>query len=482
MADGPVMTSDAEAELIGPAWETVRRSGRLAAIAVVMLVTAGLQCWGIAQWPFDTDEVASLAELGKIDPSVEVDQHSEDSLARRLPRLVPVWYTAQRILLSVLPPSEPATRLLSVVCGILTVTLVFVFGWRQRSLLFAVGLVILLDGSQLLVWLAAQNRFYTTATLFLVLTTMAVWSPKQGKTMLVLTALGAAAAMLSHSMILIVVGVGAAAAMVAYPAGWISRRVLDRSLLAAAVCLPIYLFHVRPIAGDWSGVGLQWTNPLVSFVAHVGVPTLALSVFGSVLCLVVTKQRGPMCWWAGVAAGVVVFVAAVPLLMPVWNPRYGLLFALPLWMTAAYAMEQVAVRLGSRRLILTWYACVALLLAPKLASHFIDGSRHDYREAARVVSASAEPGESILANMELRTKYYLPESFRPAVRFWNETKTLPAEACWVVYGSNIWDPVLRFPGRPSELRAQIARRRFDEQSHVVRVYRVGPAPKRIPPN
>ncbi|HPP52969.1 MAG TPA: hypothetical protein PK777_08475, partial [Thermoguttaceae bacterium] len=162
-----------------------------------------------------------------------------------------------------------------------------------------------------------------------------------------------------------------------------------------------------PIAGNWTGAGLTWAPPWASFTAHVGMPTLALALLGSAAALVVGKERRQMAVWAGLTLAVLIFVLLAPRLMPVWNPRYSLLWVLPLWITGALAVETVGAALvqwacpsaeqardalaGKNRqflsgiLLLGCYGCVALLLAPKWASHWIDGTRHDYRQAASLV-------------------------------------------------------------------------------------------------
>ena len=443
--------------------------------AVVLLVSAGLQFYGLGKWPWDVDELSSLEELGLLEESVHRAVTTPDSTTVRLPRLVPVWYTAQGWLLRLLPHDELGTRLLSAVCGVLTALLVFVFGWRHRGPLFAVALSVLCGGSQLLVWLAQQNRFYTTAMLFLVLAVMAIWSRATGWKMVLATAACTLLAVLSHNLLAVLFGLGMVAACVAYPLGWVPKRVLVRSVTSGVLATAVYLFHVRPIAGQWTGAGFAWTNPFVSFVAHVGMPTVALSLLGCAAILALPGLRRQMAWWAGLTIGSLLFVLAAPWVVPIWNARYAVLFALPLWVTGAMAVELIARRLGSARLVVFWYACVALLLVPKLASHYLDGTRHDYRQAAEVVAAEVRQGEPILTNMELRVRYYLSPELRPRVRFWEPYEKLPAGECLVVYGSNVWDPVLRVPGRPTEVLAQIGRRRYDELSQVVRVYRLGPA-------
>lgn len=411
-----------------------------------------------------------------MDPGIHPAATAPESVTVRLPRLVPVWYAAQRVALRFLSHDEFGTRLVSVVCGVLTVLLLFLLGLRRRGLAFALAIVVLVDGNPLILWLAQQNRYYTTATLFLVLAMMAIWSQAAGLKMLLATAAATLLAVFSHNLLVVVFGLGMVAACVCYPFGWVPWRVLIRAVLAGLISAAVYLFYVRPLAGGWTGAGFAWTDPFRSFLAHVGVPTFALACFGSVACLRDRSQREEMAWWAVLAAGSVVFVALTPWIMPIWNARYALLFVLPLWITAAFAVEYVARHLQSPWKVVLWYGCVVILLAPKMASHFLDGSRHDFRQAAAVVAARLEPGQAICTNMELQTKYYLPAELRPRVRYWAPGMALPKTACVVVLGTNIWDPVPAFDGRPAQVLAQIARRRYDELSYVVRVYRVGPAP------
>jgi len=455
---------------------------KAAIFGAVLLVTLGLHVYRVADWPWDVDELSSLEELGLLDPSIHQPDRSPQSIVVKLPRLVPVWYAAQGLLLRCVPHDEMGTRVLSVVCGVATVVLVFLFGWQRRGLAFALALAILLDGSQLLVWLSQQNRYYTTATLFLAIATMAIWSELPGWKMIVATGVAALLAVFSHNLLVVAFGLGMVAAMVCYPLGWVPGRVALRAAVAGVLGAVVYVGYVRPIAGDWTGVGFAWTDPFRSFIAHVGVPTLALAGLGSAIALLDREERPTMAWWSVLTAGTILFVAITPWIMPVWNPRYALLFVLPLWMTGALGMEYVARRLPSRRQAAVWYGCVAVLLAPKLVSHYLDGSRHDYRLAAAVVAEHLEPGQTVCANMELQTKYYLSRNLRPRVRFWTPDMRLPGESCLVVLGTNIWDPPPAFDGRPVEVVAQIARRRYDEVSHVVRVYRVsGKAEASSPP-
>ncbi len=445
------------------------------ALVVVLVITSGLCFFRLGTWPWDIDELSSLEELGLLDPSVRETVRTPESIITRLPRLVPVWYAAQGALLQVLPRDEWGARLLGAGCGVASVVLLFAFGWRYRGPLFAAALAVVAGGSHLLIWLSQQNRFYSMAVLWLVLAVWATWSRRGGWLATVGCAVLTLLAVLTHNVLIVLFGLGMVVGAVAWAAGWMPPAAAGRAVLSGLVSTVVYFFHVRPLAGDWTGVGFAWTNPLVSFVAHVGVPTVALSMLGCAMALLDRETRRPMAFWAGMTAGAVAFVAATPWLMPVWNARYALLFALPLWITAALAVETVARRLASPGMVLAWLACVGLLLAPKLASHARDGTRHDYRRAAAAAAPMARGGEPILTNMELQTRYYLPGELRPRCRFWERGEPLPEGPCVVVLGGNGWEPLPDFAGRPMEIVGRIGHRRFDSLSHVVRVYFILPA-------
>lgn len=453
------------------------------AVLLVTCLAAVVIFFRLGVWPWDHDEVPSLIELGVAD-----DKIAEKVLSTqvdRLPRLVPLWYTTQRLMLQVLPHDEFGTRVLSALCGLATVSLAFALGWKWRGPLFAAALAMLLALNQSYIWLVQQNRFYSMALLFLTLTLAMIWTHKpRGAAAAALTAVLGLMAVLSHNLVVVVLGIGLIAALI----GWILPKVLRfpaieplpgrvviRSGVAAAVALATYLIYLRPIMADWVSGGTGGTNELVSFAAQLGIPTVALALLGVGFGWVRRLLSADLIWWVGVLVGGLMFIGLSPWLLGNWNPRYALFFMPPFWILAAVGVEQVAGSLGSVRTTFVWYGVVALLLLPKLASHYLDGSRHDFRAAARLVAREAEAGNAIYSNWPITLDYYLQSADLPTVGLWPPEKPLPEGPCWVVLASNAYAPVLGLPSRRAEVVAQIAKRRFDEQSHMVRVYRIGPA-------
>jgi hypothetical protein len=245
--------------------------------------------------------------------------------------------------------------------------------------------------------------------------------------------------------------------------------VLVRSAVAAAISVALYFLYVRPILSGWNSTGNP-TPVLVSFTAHAGVPTLALAFLGGLLALTQSDDERTMIWWMLLFAGSLCFLQATSSMS--WNPRYFLFFMPAMWMLAAYGTDFVARRLHHATLRAAWLGVVIVLLAPSLLSHLQDGSRHDYRQAATVLLANAQAGEPILSDDAETISYYLPDAFRQHLLVRTKVVDMPRTEFFLVCRSNAWMPLPAVPDRHMDLLAEIYRRRYDEFSHILRVYRV----------
>jgi hypothetical protein len=441
-------------------------------LGLVAAVAAASVLWDLGTWSWDVDEVESLQELRlrDTDNTWFTDARSQ---YYRLPHVIPVWYAGQALVLSWLPATELNTRLLSAGCAILAV--VFGFWWmgRRHGSRFALCFALLMVGSPLFLALTQQNRYYATAILFQLVATAALFStaPRRGATG-VLLALGCSLlALLTHNLLLVYFGLGAAAALVGYWLGWLPRAVPVRFLVVTLVGLALYLLYLGPTLKAWNEFGEPrgLYTVVASFASEMGFPTLALALLGAGACLLPSAD-GEFRWWALVALLSGLFLLAAPRLIWFFNYRYALLFFLPFWVLAAKGVEVVGQRLGGRPAALGWYACVALLLLPKVVSHHQDGSRKDFRAAAAALAPLARDGEPVYCNMDTTLRYYLTTT---EVRPWKGERELPSGTCFVALSVNGWDVPLRIDGRVVELLATVGRRRFDEQAYLVRIYRVG---------
>lgn len=422
------------------------------------------------------DEVPSLVEMGLVDIPPSTFSVPADQVGR-LARTNPVWYKSQRFLIDRLPANEVSYRIPSVAFALVTSVLTFLVAARTRGLWFAVALFLVLHGSQPFVFLAQLNRFYSLPLLLLVATLGAIWWPRQGPIPMLVTGLLATLAVLSHNMTMVVLVLGCLAAGPTTVLGWTPRYVLWRSGAAAGIGLGLYVGYIRPIIAGWNSTGNP-TPVLISFAAHAGIAALALAALGGWFALVRRDESRAFVWWMLLFAG---GFCVFQLTSINWNPRYFVFFMPGMWMLAALAVDAIGRSLGRGLTGAAWYGCVALLFAPGLLSHFQDGSRHDYREAARVVVDTARDGQAIVSDDAETISYYLPAAYRERLLVRTKVTQVPPGEFFLVARSNAWMAQPQVPGRQLSVLAEISRRRFDQFSHVLRVYRVAPATQQLAP-
>lgn len=438
-------------------------------LIAVCLVATCLDSYGISKWPMADDEVPSLVEMGLYNVPSNAFSVPAGQI-ERLPKALPVWYAFQRAALRMLPRSEFGFRVPSLVCAILLSGLTFVVAARWRGIWFGSALAIVLNLSQPFVFLAQIDRFYSMPLLLLALTFIAMCASGPGAMMLLATAVLATLTVLSHNVTIAVFVLAFVAACCAYVVRRAPFYLVARSALAAAIAVVLYFFFIRPLVSGWNSTGNP-TPVLVSFAAHAGVPSLALAAFGIWLAIRRRDAGVPMVWWGLMLVGSLCFFQFTGMS---WNPRYFLFFLPPMWILAAYAMEQVAVRFEQGSSGAVWYGCVGVLLLPSLLSHYQDGSRHDYRRAAAVLIANAQADNPILSDDAETISYYLPDGLRRHLLVRTKVTKFPDAEFFLVTRSNAWSALPQIPGRHLQLMSEIYTRRFDQFSHILRVYRIAP--------
>jgi hypothetical protein len=433
---------------------------------LVGILALVLQGYGINSWPMADDEVPALVEMGLVQVDAQAFSVPANQIGR-LPRAVPVWYRFQRFAIDHLPKSEVSFRLPSLVFGVLTSMLAFVVAARWRGLWFAVALAIVMNGSQLFVYLVQLDRFYALPVLLLVATLILMWMPG-GVLLYVAIAVLTGLAVLSHNITLVIFGLAFGASVLLYLLRQVSIELPLKSAVALAVSGLIYVFYLLPIVRGWASTGNP-TPVLVSFSAQVGIPVLTLAFLG---CWFAIGRRDsmPVLW------SLLMFVAGICLLLlPLnmsWNPRYFVFFLPVVWVLSAYAMEHLALRLGRGLNGAAWYAAVILLLAPSMLSHYIDGTRHNYRDAAEILIQNDRAGDPILSDDAETISYYLPDSLRHNLFVRTKVTRLPDSTFYLVARMNAWTPLPVIRGRQLDLLGEIYHRRVDQFSHILRVYRV----------
>ena len=442
-------------------------------LSIVLLIAAGLTSYGLTSWPMADDEVPSLVEMGLVDVPGQAFSVPASQIGR-LPRALPVWYRFQRFAIDHLPAGQVGYRSPSVAFGVIAAGFMFVVAARWRGLWYAAALALVMDASQLYVYLAQLDRFYSLPLLLMLVTLVLMWVPGRNALIVPLVILLSGLAVLSHNVTVPIFGLAFGGACVLFVLGRVRLAVVVRSGAATVVSLLLYAFYLLPLVRGWASTGNP-TPVLISFVAQLGIPIFALALFGLWLAAAQRTTPAPV-QWAGL-----VFVASLGLLQFTnmsWSPRYFLFFLPAAWLLAAQAIDWVASRLEYRWTGVAWYGCVAVLCAPNLVSHYIDGSRHDYRQAASVVIAHDQDGAPILSDDAETISYYLPDRLRRNLFVRTKITHPPAGEYFLVTRANAWTPLPKIEGRDMELLGEIYRRRIDQFSHVLRVYRIAPVASR----
>ncbi|MEQ1869330.1 MAG: hypothetical protein ABL961_04845 [Vicinamibacterales bacterium] len=418
--------------------------GQTLAVAIVVLV---MLVAPVGRWAWDHDEVHTLVELGRI-PIGEYP--GPTAQLERMHRLVPVWNFVQNSALTFLPQNEWGTRMVGSVAGAILIIVSFVSASRTRGHRFAWSLLILMGGSQTLLWLAQQNRFYGLSLLWATFACIYCFKSDTRLRYDMAVAVFSLLALFTHNLTVVAFGLAAVASVGAWLWGGISTTVLRRWLIAAGVTAVPYLVYLRPLLSGWVSGNTGGTSPLVSFIAQTGIVPFALALVGMALAFRDSYWR----WWALLFVLDLAFVAVSPRLVGNWNPRYGLFFMPPIWVLAAGASEAVCRALAGSVTRLAWFGALAVMLAPKVASHYLDGSRHDFRSAASVV-ASSGPGNSVVSNWPADLQWYLRPLTGQRPRYWAPGLPLPEDATIVALASNAWAPPLRVPGRGVEFSSRV---------------------------
>ena len=82
--------------------------------------------------------------------------------------------------------------------------------------------------------------------------------------------------------------------------------------------------------------------------------------------------------------------------------------------------------------------------------------------------------DPILSDDAETISYYLPDALRHNLFVRTKVTHFPESTFYLVARMNAWAPLPVIPGRQMELLGEIYHRRFDQFSHILRVYRVSP--------
>lgn len=460
------------------------------AALLVCLVAAGARFARLGAWSFAADEVASTQEADALLGGRPVS----DDPVTRLPRMTPLGVAAHGYAYRAFGRTEFAARLPAAVAGVLLCGLAVAGLWPALGGWAATATGLLLALSPEFVFYSQYNRYYSLGSLLAagcVLAGLAAVRGRSGGWMAVAAVL-AAAATADHLLLAGLFPGLVAVALLAPATPW-----RDRARLAAAVVIvgcgvgAVGVLYLAPLARGWNA-GVDWGYSLPRAVAggvnQLGVPTALLAGLGAVLLV---AGRHPLRWfWAVWAGGWAASLVVLPRALA-FHPGYSFLYLFGPVVLAGYAAGRVAEGLaaaapGALRGAVpaaAWVGVAALLNAPALASHFADGSRYDFRAAARYVADHRRPGDAVAAVSPANFAFYDP-AFADAAplnpdRLADGLRAAAAadRPCWVVVvgGRGPREAAAQaWLNENCRLKTRICKTRFDYYDYAVDVYEYEP--------
>jgi len=450
---------------------------------LLIFLSAGLRFYRLGDWPFAGDEILTFPEVDSLfqEPSgTSIDQKD------RLPRLIPLAYALHYVDYNLFGRDEYGSRVLMAILGTASVAVVFfgLEGTLGRASATAAGLLLALWPEHL--FQSQQNRFYAAAQFFtaacMVLGSMAV--RRRSSPLVLCACVAAAAALLSHTLLGMLFG-GLLAAFIMAALAERHRppaRPLAIITISSVVAAGFFLFYLYPLVKGWNTAGGWWgyslSHSVLASLNQVGWPIALFATVAGVGFLAAPSGQG-WYWltWGAFWAGATVFLPK----FVTYHPAYVFPLATSVLVLAGVLIGRVFVLLeqDSRLMAWTWMVAACACGLPSTLSYFSDGSRHDFRTAARYISEHRRPGDRVASVAPTLLAHYLPGDaavipLRGADPV-PELRQLAKEGrgLWVVLSSSRWGlpaATRRWLEQNCVREAEIRNRRYDYQEFTVEVF------------
>jgi predicted membrane-bound mannosyltransferase len=378
------------------------RAKTLMVCGVVTLLAGCLRFYGLGEWSFANDELATFVESDRLFGSPE---DGEFTIYDVLPRLIPTSYAIHESGYQLFGREEFGSRTMPAIFGTLHVAMVFLLGTRLHGRRF--GLIL---SSMVALWPehifhSQQNRFYMFAmcgsTLAFFLATLGL--QQSSKKHLIGALVVAALSVTTHTLAtgLAPMFYFAILASLVVCRAKVSRRFTVNGLSVVALVVAFVLFYALPnIRGNWTGGVNGWmyspVHALMTIPGSLGWGVIVLSLTGSLL---LAAQRQPQHIFVFLCtAAVVPFALLVPFAVN-FHPEYLMIVIFPALYSAAWFVHVVTRQLEehSKTAAFTFVVFAALSNFPTLVSYYVDGSRPNFRLASEFLMTHSVSDDNIAA-------------------------------------------------------------------------------------
>jgi hypothetical protein len=400
------MTTETSPVSIGsPSAERDQETSRAATIAMCIAVTVlagGLRFWGLGEWSFANDELATFVESDRLFGSPD---DGEFTIYDVLPRLIPGSYAILESGYRLFGREEFGSRTMPAIFGTLHVAMVFLLGTRLHGRRFGLILSLIVAFWPEHIFHSQQNRFYMFAmcgsTLAFFLATLGLQN--SSKKYLIGALVVAVLSVTTHTL-----ATGLAPmfyftilASLIVCRDKVSRRFTVNGLsLVALVCAYVVFYALPSIRGNWTGGDNGWmyspVHALMTIPGTLGWGLIILSLTGAIL---LASKRQPQHMFVFLCtAAIVPFALLVPFAVN-FHPEYLMIVIFPALYSAAWFVHFVSHQLEkhSKLAAFTFVAFAALSNFPTLVSHYLDGSRPNFRLVSDFLMTNSSNNDNIAA-------------------------------------------------------------------------------------
>lgn len=457
-----------------------RRSWWTAFLAIAILAI-GMRAAGIGKWSFASDELGTFIEAEQI---VGKRTMAADDPDRNIAYMIPLASSLHAVGHELFGTDEKGSRTLPAIFGVLQILVV---GIGLRDLVgktTALAAMLLLTLAPEHLFYCQYHRFYAPATFFVSLSFLSTARAiRSGSGFWMMASVVAALlAVLVHALVGVVFGgmVGAILLARILRAGSPSNRPLWIALAGCAIAAAFAIFYVYPL-GREKAMGVSWTGysmprAVMSGVSQVSWPVLVLAAPGAILLW--RRDRAQAIFWIVQAAFWLGALIVLPLLVP-FHSAYVFALTLPVFLLAGVTIGELANAITTRSVLaaISVFLMLPLLNLPSIASHYQDGSRHDFRAAANWLGDRVGPNDLIVAIQGDKLSYYRPELHGRWQRFPNKgfeawlDEQRPANGkVWFMLPSGregLPDPWRDWLLKQARLQTTIVHRRFDYHEYPI---------------
>jgi hypothetical protein len=389
-----------------------RRTGRLLIALGLLAVAAALRFYHLGTWPLWRDEMESLLDVQSFTGAAEFPP---DSQTYRLPRLIPLSYELLAFGQRTFGEDEFGSRVVPALAGVVQIALVLLLlrGSLGRRTAFAVALLMVfwpehINRSQ-------ESRFYTIAATLATLTMLlgAKAVRRRSAVWMAAACVVATAAVLTHTLLGLLFAGLFVALLAASRAGQEERlrRLAWIAPAAGAIVAVAFVIWLLPLARSWNEGATFGSTParsVLTATSLLGWPVAVLAGLG--ICLMARNPTPTDAYWLAWTACLALGVMTLPVVL-VYHSEYTFLFAFAALVPAGKAVARIGdlLRLRSPAMRIAWLAAACLFSLPSLLSHYVDGSRHDFRAPAEYVSAHWQPGDRVSSFSPHVFRHYAPE-------------------------------------------------------------------------